>query len=61
MRLSEDRIHSIANKIAFQLVKKRMVTSKRNLMQITAWVEAHFTAKTVGGVTVYDLSTGASS
>jgi len=24
--------------------------------QITAWVEAHFTAKTVGGVTVYDLT-----
>jgi 4-amino-4-deoxy-L-arabinose transferase-like glycosyltransferase len=25
--------------------------------QITAWVKAHFTAKTVGGMTVYDLST----
>ena len=24
--------------------------------QITAWVRAHFTAKTVGGVTVYDLA-----
>jgi len=24
--------------------------------QITAWVKAHFTAKTVGGVTVYDLT-----
>ncbi len=24
--------------------------------QITAWVEAHFTAKTVGGTTVYDLT-----
>ncbi|WP_156024465.1 ArnT family glycosyltransferase [Smaragdicoccus niigatensis] len=24
--------------------------------QITAWVEAHYTAKTVGGVTVYDLT-----
>ncbi len=25
---------------------------------ITSWVESHFTAKTVGGVTVYDLSGG---
>ncbi len=24
--------------------------------QITSWVESHFTAKTVGGVTVYDLT-----
>jgi hypothetical protein len=24
--------------------------------QITAWVKAHFTAKTVGGITVYDLT-----
>jgi hypothetical protein len=29
--------------------------------QITSWVESHFTAKTVGGVTVYNLTTGASS
>jgi hypothetical protein len=28
--------------------------------QITSWVEAHFNSETVGGVTVYDLSTGAS-
>jgi 4-amino-4-deoxy-L-arabinose transferase-like glycosyltransferase len=28
--------------------------------QITSWVEAHFTSHTVGGVTVYDLTTGAS-
>jgi hypothetical protein len=25
--------------------------------QITAWVKAHFTAKTVGGMTVYNLTT----
>ena len=25
--------------------------------QITAWVKAHFTGKTVGGMTVYDLTT----
>jgi 4-amino-4-deoxy-L-arabinose transferase-like glycosyltransferase len=29
--------------------------------QITAWVEGHFKAETIGGTTVYDLSTGASS
>ena len=27
--------------------------------QVTSWVEAHFTAKTVGGTTVYDLTTPA--
>jgi hypothetical protein len=25
--------------------------------RITTWVKAHFTAKTVGGMTVYDLTT----
>jgi len=29
--------------------------------QITSWVESHFTAENVGGVTVYNLTTGASS
>jgi 4-amino-4-deoxy-L-arabinose transferase-like glycosyltransferase len=29
--------------------------------QITSWVESHFTSQTIGGVTVYDLSGGASS
>ena len=29
--------------------------------RITAWVESHFTSRTVGGVTVYDLTSGASS
>ncbi len=29
--------------------------------QITSWVEAHFTSERLGGVTVYNLSTGASS
>jgi 4-amino-4-deoxy-L-arabinose transferase-like glycosyltransferase len=29
--------------------------------RITAWVESHFTSETVGGVTVYDLTSGASS
>jgi hypothetical protein len=29
--------------------------------QITSWVESHFTAETLGGVTVYNLTSGASS
>jgi hypothetical protein len=28
--------------------------------QITSWVESHFSAEDVGGVTVYDLTSGAS-
>jgi hypothetical protein len=30
--------------------------SSTDASQITAWVQAHFTATTVGGVTVYDLT-----
>jgi hypothetical protein len=29
--------------------------------QITSWVESHYTATTVGGTTVYDLTTASSS
>jgi 4-amino-4-deoxy-L-arabinose transferase-like glycosyltransferase len=29
--------------------------------QITSWVEAHYTAKTIGGTTVYDLTTAAAT
>jgi hypothetical protein len=39
MRLSEDRINAIAYKIAFELVKKRMIKTTRNLRQVTTWVE----------------------
>ena len=39
MRLSEDRINSIASKIAFQLVKKRQIKTSKRLHQVTAWVE----------------------
>lgn len=39
MRLSEDRIDSLANQVAFHLVKKRLVTSSHSLRQVTAWVE----------------------
>jgi hypothetical protein len=33
-------------------------SAKDEASLITAWVESHFTAQTVGGATVYDLSTG---
>jgi hypothetical protein len=39
MRLSEDRISAIASKIAFELVKKRLITTTKNLRQVAAWVE----------------------
>jgi hypothetical protein len=39
MRLSEDRINSIAGAIAMQLVRRRMVITKQNLRQVAAWVE----------------------
>ena len=39
MRLSEDRINAIAYKIAFELVKKRMIKTTRRLNQVTSWVE----------------------
>jgi hypothetical protein len=35
--------------------------SSRDASQITSWVESHYTAATVGGVTVYDLASGGSS
>jgi hypothetical protein len=35
--------------------------SEDDASQITAWVEDHFTAQTVGGSTIYDLASGASS
>ena len=34
--------------------------SSDDASQITSWVEAHFTSESVGGVTVYNLTTGAS-
>jgi hypothetical protein len=30
--------------------------SSDDASQITSWVESHYTAETVGGVTVYDLT-----
>ncbi len=34
--------------------------SSDDASQITSWVESHYTAETVGGVTVYDLASGTS-
>lgn len=39
MRLSEDRINAIAQKIAFELVKLRYIKTRRNLAQVAAWIE----------------------
>jgi hypothetical protein len=33
--------------------------SSTDAAQISAWVQAHFTAQTVGGMTVYNLTAGA--
>ncbi len=35
--------------------------SSDDASQITTWVESHYTAETVGGVTVYDLASAGSS
>ena len=35
--------------------------SSDDASQITSWVESHFTAETLGGVTVYNLTSGTSS
>lgn len=49
MRLSEDRVNAIAEKIAHALVKKRMIRTRRRLYQVTSWVERpmleHFRAE----------------
>jgi hypothetical protein len=34
--------------------------SSNDASAITSWVESHFTAETVGGVTIYDLTSGSS-
>jgi len=39
MRLSEDRINAIAEKIAISLVRKRMIVTTKPLRQVAAWVE----------------------
>lgn len=39
MRLSEDRIYAISEKIAFELIKKRAVLTKHKVAQVAAWIE----------------------
>jgi len=39
MKLSEKRIESISDKIAFQLVRKRHLITNENLRQVSAWIE----------------------
>jgi len=39
MKISEARIDSISKKIAFRLVKERLVRTVKNLRQVSAWVE----------------------
>ncbi len=56
-------------KIHYFIIQRRRLRWRRlrwgrrtsnDASQITSWVEAHFTSETVGGVTVYNLTTGAS-
>lgn len=39
MRLSDDRILAIAKKIAFAIVKKRLIRTSENQRQISSWIE----------------------
>ena len=39
MRLSEDRIFAISEKIAEHLKKKRMIASKASIVQLASWIE----------------------
>jgi 4-amino-4-deoxy-L-arabinose transferase-like glycosyltransferase len=38
----------------------RGASTSDDASQITSWVESHFTSETLGGVTVYNLASGAS-
>jgi 4-amino-4-deoxy-L-arabinose transferase-like glycosyltransferase len=49
------------HKIHYFIADSTEASSSSDASQITAWVEAHFKAETIGGTSVYDLSTGASS
>jgi 4-amino-4-deoxy-L-arabinose transferase-like glycosyltransferase len=58
--VSEDRIHYfIASGASFGGGPGGSSGSSDDASLITSWVESHFTATTIGGVTVYNLSTGA--
>lgn len=58
--VSEDRIHYfIASGASFGGGPGGSSGSSDDASLITSWVESHFTATTIGGVTVYNLTTGA--
>jgi len=60
--VSEGKIHYfIASRGGFGAFGGAGTGTADDASQITSWVESHFTAETVGGVTVYNLTTGASS
>ena len=55
--MSEGKIHYfIAGGGGFGGGRRWAGGTSDDASQITSWVESHFTAETVGGVTVYDLS-----
>lgn len=39
MRLTEDRLNSISEKIAARLLEKKMVVTRGSLGQLTSWIE----------------------
>ncbi len=58
--VSEDKIHYfIASGGSFGGGPGGSSGSSDDASLITSWVESHFTATTIGGVTVYNLTTGA--
>ena len=61
--VSEGKIHYFIaeRRRVRRRVRRRCRRARIDASQITSWVESHFTAETVGGVTVYDLTSGASS
>jgi 4-amino-4-deoxy-L-arabinose transferase-like glycosyltransferase len=59
--VSEDKIHYfIASGGSFGAGPGGASGSSDDASLITSWVESHFTATTIGGVTVYNLTTAAS-
>ena len=57
--LAQFRDYVAAGKIHYFLAGGRGgFGSSSSSSAITSWVESHFTARTVGGTTVYDLTKG---
>ena len=59
MRSTDHRLTAI-DPLAQQIwdLVARSPPAATDASKITTWVEDHFTAKTVDGVTIYDLATG---